>query len=34
LHRETLVVPYGSSDAAVGIAHVPIRPLLEALRAG
>jgi predicted GH43/DUF377 family glycosyl hydrolase len=34
LHRGTLVVPYGSSDAAVGIARVPLAALLAALRSG
>jgi predicted GH43/DUF377 family glycosyl hydrolase len=34
VHRETLVVPYGSSDAAVGIARVPLAALLAAVRSG
>jgi predicted GH43/DUF377 family glycosyl hydrolase len=34
VHRGTLVVPYGSSDAAVGIARVPLAALLAALRSG
>ncbi len=33
VHDDTLVVPYGSSDAAVGIAYVALPELLAALRA-
>ncbi len=32
VHDDTLVVPYGSSDAAVGIAYVALPELLAALR--
>jgi predicted GH43/DUF377 family glycosyl hydrolase len=34
IHDDTLVVPYGSSDAAVGIAYVPLPDLMAALRSG
>jgi predicted GH43/DUF377 family glycosyl hydrolase len=32
VHADTLVLPYGISDAAIGIATVPLPELLEALR--
>ena len=32
IHGQELVLPYGLSDGAVGIASVSLRQLLEALR--
>ncbi|MEY2434701.1 MAG: hypothetical protein QOC92_4426 [Acidimicrobiaceae bacterium] len=34
LHADTLVIPYGIGDSAIGIATVPVAPLLAALHAG
>jgi predicted GH43/DUF377 family glycosyl hydrolase len=34
LHADTLVIPYGIADTAIGIATVPVAPLLAALHAG
>jgi predicted GH43/DUF377 family glycosyl hydrolase len=34
VHAETLVIPYGIGDAAIGIATVPLRELLAALSGG
>jgi predicted GH43/DUF377 family glycosyl hydrolase len=31
LHRDTLVLPYGIADGAIGIATVPVRALLDRL---
>ena len=31
VHADTLVLPYGISDVAIGIATVPLRGLLAAL---
>jgi predicted GH43/DUF377 family glycosyl hydrolase len=31
LHRETLVIPYGIGDAAIGVATVPLDELLAAI---
>jgi predicted GH43/DUF377 family glycosyl hydrolase len=31
VHMETVVIPYGIDDAAIGIATVPLRELLAAL---
>ena len=31
VHAETLVIPYGIGDAAIGVATVPLRELLAAL---
>jgi predicted GH43/DUF377 family glycosyl hydrolase len=31
VHRETLVMPYGIGDAAIGVATVPLGELLAAL---
>jgi predicted GH43/DUF377 family glycosyl hydrolase len=33
LHGESLVIPYGISDATIGIAVVPVGELLDRLRA-
>jgi predicted GH43/DUF377 family glycosyl hydrolase len=32
IHAETLVLPYGIGDAAIGFATVPLHELLSALR--
>jgi predicted GH43/DUF377 family glycosyl hydrolase len=34
VHADTLVLPYGIGDAAIGVATVPLPALLDALRAG
>ena len=33
VHADTLVLPYGIGDAAIGIATVPLPELLDALSA-
>ncbi len=34
LHRDDLVLPYGIGDAEIGVAIIPLRPLLDRLTAG
>jgi predicted GH43/DUF377 family glycosyl hydrolase len=34
LNGQDLLLPYGISDGAVGLAVIPLPPLLAALRAG
>jgi predicted GH43/DUF377 family glycosyl hydrolase len=34
LHMDTLVIPYGIGDSAIGVASVPLDELMDALRPG